>query len=152
MNIPLLWYGLVFMITFLGDRITKYGALNYCAEPVKVNEYLSFNLVFNRGVSWGWLHSDDTSTFILVTLMILALTGALIAYAISQWRASAFIMGEVLVISGGISNLIDRLVYHGVIDFIAVACPYWQSPIFNVADVCIVIGVGIMVIVGLRAP
>jgi signal peptidase II len=47
-----------------------------------------------------------------------------------------------LVLGGSLSNLVDRLWYKAVLDFIELYIGPYSWPVFNVADVCIVIGIG----------
>lgn len=122
------------------DQYTKWWALNSLYEPREINRFLTFDLVLNRGVSWGLLHSADTSSFILVGIMSVSVVLILLWFTISQWRERFSIVGETLVLSGAISNLIDRVLYKGVVDFIVLSYNDWSWPVFNIADCCIVLG------------
>jgi len=143
-------YSLIFIITFLLDRITKGLALKYFAERYEVNKLLSFELMFNRGISWGMLHFADDRFFIVVSVVIGIIACALAFYAYVRWMNHSSIVGEVLVLSGALSNLIDRILHQGVIDFIALSFNGWSWPVFNFADAFIVVGVGIMFIKNYR--
>jgi signal peptidase II len=77
-------------------------------------------------------------------LVIIGVTLFLGSYAYHRWHDNKIIIGEVIVLAGGISNLIDRALYQGVIDFIALSWGPLSWPVFNVADVCIVFGVFLM--------
>ncbi|BDC34986.1 lipoprotein signal peptidase [Candidatus Dependentiae bacterium Noda2021] len=122
------------------DQFTKWWALNSLYEPRLINEFLTFDLVLNRGVSWGLLHSADSSSFIMVGLMSVSFVLILLWFTVRQWRERFSIFGETLVLAGAISNLIDRVVYKGVVDFIVLSYNDWSWPVFNIADCCIVLG------------
>jgi len=77
-----------------------------------------------------------------VTVVILFL----ILYTYRRYKQSQVVVGELLVITGSISNLVDRIIYGGVIDFVALSYKSWTWPVFNVADMGIVIGAGLMII------
>lgn len=139
-------YGLLGVALIVLDRIAKYAVLSRCVQACKVNEYLSFELVFNRGTSWGLFHSQTDSIFWLITLGVIAITGAVFAYAVLRFRAGHMILGEVMVIAGSLSNIIDRFFYKGVIDFIELSYGGWVWPSFNGADMLIVFGVLIMML------
>lgn len=126
------------------DRITKQSALTYAVQPQVVNDYVSFELMFNRGVSWSMFHSDTTLTFGLVTVAVMGITVSLTYYAYRRMYAGHTIIGELLILAGASSNIIDRCIYHGVIDFVALTCGSWTFPVFNIADVSIIIGVILM--------
>ncbi len=139
-------YGLLGLVLFVIDQIAKYEALCFCAQGCRINDYLSFEVVYNRGTSWGLFHSQSNLLFGLITLGVILLTGAVLWYAVLQFRAGYFILGEVMVIAGSLSNIIDRFLYKGVIDFIELSYRGWVWPTFNGADMLIVFGVIIMLV------
>lgn len=123
--------------SFFTDRLTKWWALQLGAQPYIVNDFLAYKLVFNRGGAWGWLHSESTVIFVLVSLAVTAVLAALIFYLITLVRQKVPVYDVALLLAGGISNLLDRVCYGGVIDFIYLHYHGWFWPIFNVADVII---------------
>ena len=56
------------------------------------------------------------------------------------------IIGEICIFAGAISNVVDRYVYGGVVDFIALSYGDWHFAVFNVADMFIFCGVALMLI------
>ena len=139
-------YGLLGVVLLVIDRIAKYEALCLCAQGCKINEYLSFEVVYNRGTSWGLFHSQSNAVFWLVTLGVALVTAGVLAYAVLRFRSGHMILGEVMVIAGSLSNIIDRVFYNGVIDFIELSYRGWLWPSFNGADMLIVFGVLIMMV------
>lgn len=139
------YYALALSI-FIIDRITKLIALTWLGESAYVvNQFLSFEVVFNRGISWGMLHSSSDIIFGIVSLIIAVVTVALCWYAYHNYLRGNSIIGEICIISGSLCNLIDRVIYNGVIDFIILSYGNLSWPVFNVADVAIVLGVGLLV-------
>lgn len=136
-------YIVLFLIILVSDRLTKGWALSLGYKEKIINNILSFSLAYNRGLSWGMLSSKSQIAFGLVTLLTIVITLALIVYLIYRYRLN-YIIGEIMVVSGSVSNIIDRFFYPGVIDFISLhyKSVYW--PLFNIADIAIVIGVVIM--------
>lgn len=134
-------YVIIMLLIFSLDRITKIFALTYWRKEYVVNSYLYFQLMFNRGVSWGFFNYCNTVIFLLVSTIIIAVTAVLAYYAYIRLKDKFLIIGEILVISGSISNIVDRVYYGGVIDFIAFHYGSCSWPIFNIADAAIVIGV-----------
>ena len=137
---------------FIVDRVTKFAALSYCIDPIYYNDFMSCQLTFNRGISWGMFHSSNDRIFWVVSFIIGTLTVGLLIYAIQRARAGFLVIGETLVVTGSFSNIIDRIFYQGVIDFMQLSYHEWIWPSFNVADCCIVVGVGIMFIQHMRSP
>lgn len=138
------WQFALCILLLIIDRITKWWSLAFVIDTYRVNDFLSFQTIFNKGISWGMLNNEGVIPFILLTVTILALISLFSFHTIIRSRQGKPIMGELLVLVGALSNLFDRLFYPGVIDFILVSFNGWAWPIFNCADVCIVIGVGII--------
>ncbi|XXX82247.1 signal peptidase II [Sorangium sp. So ce134] len=109
------------------------------------------NLIFakNHGGAWGILGDESEAIrrpfFLLVSL-------AAIVFIVSLYRKLhpsqiALKWGLPLVLGGALGNLVDRIRYGYVIDFIQVRfTPTFVWPTFNVADIAIVVGVGLMAI------
>lgn len=129
------------VVILLADRITKMLALTYCVTERVLSPYASCILTFNRGISWGMLHNSGEGAFWAVTAMIAVITGYLAFITVQRMRMGDPALGYVCVVVGSFSNLIDRVVYGGVIDFIAHTFWGWQFPVFNVADIYIVGGI-----------
>ncbi len=126
------------------DRWSKLWAVVHCANPLLVNRYFSCALHFNRGISWGWFHSDDPHIFVLVSGVIGMITVGLAFYAFIRYEQKYSVVGETLILAGSLSNLFDRFYYKGVVDFIELSYQNWVWPSFNIADASIVMGVGIL--------
>lgn len=140
------WYSLIFGLVIILDRITKLEALATYMQRGIVNDWLSFEVSFNRGISWSMFHSQHVWVFTTISLIIVGITLLLGVYAYARWLNKQTIIGEVLVLAGSVSNIIDRVLYGGVVDFIILSYKDWVFPAFNVADVAIVCGVGIMLL------
>jgi signal peptidase II len=144
---------LVLFITALGlDRWTKWLALSNNVD-FQLCPILNFSLMWNRGVSWGLFHGASAHGFYLLTAFIILVTLGLAYYAFYHqfYKQKACIFLEVLVLSGAVSNIIDRFVYGGVIDFIQFHLGDWYFPTFNVADIFVVCGVFGLLINNMRS-
>jgi signal peptidase II len=134
---------LVVAAVIVADRITKSYALHWIAEQV-ITPFLLFQLTYNRGISWGMLHHSSAASYLLMGIVVATVTLALIIYAYRRLKQGQSIVGEALVIGGSLSNLFDRFYYGGVIDFIVLHKGSYVWPVFNVADICIVLGIFLM--------
>ncbi len=132
------------VIIFL-DRISKWYAVHNWHVSQQINQFLSFELTFNRGISWGFFHNASNCLFTTISLIIAAVTIMVVALAVQKLKAGECIVGETLIVAGSVSNIIDRLLYGGVVDFIALSYGDWMWPLFNIADMAIVLGVVIMI-------
>jgi signal peptidase II len=138
------FYIFIPLIVIVLDRITKQLVVTGAAVYHPFS-FLTVAPVFNRGISWGLLNSMQGS-FVdgLIIAMIMAVIGALIIYTYNRARHHQGIFAELLVVSGAISNVIDRFFWPGVIDFIELRYHDWIFPSFNLADISITLGIGIM--------
>lgn len=98
----------------------------------------------NRGVAFSIFEGLPIPVLLAANLVVLALFLWLIHPYLSR-RAGR--LAAVLVLGGALGNLYDRLVRHYVIDYLDVHV--W--PVFNVADACVVAGVGVLVLLILRS-
>ena len=135
------WYIACMMSIFVADRLTKIWALTYCTHECQLARWLSCQVMYNRGISWSMFDSDHDGQFLLVSLLVLSITGLLAYYAYDRYKQGKTIFAEVVVIAGSISNIVDRIIYAGVVDFIMVHYRGWVYPVFNIADMAIVMGV-----------
>ena len=124
------------------DQLGKAGVLSlFAAEPgeriLRVAPFLNFALVMNRGVSFGLFNSNQS-----LNAVVFALIAAAIVAALLVWLARA--RDRLLQIAIGL------VVGGAVVDFLDFHVGEWHWFIFNLADAAISIGVGLMVIDGLR--
>lgn len=126
------------------DRVSKWMIINSGIGICKMTAWLSWSLHYNRGVSWSFLHAEDTVPFVLVSLLVGLITVIVLWQAYTRLRNGHPIYGQVMVLAGSCSNLFDRALYGGVIDFIQFHIGAWSFAIFNIADAAIVLGVCVM--------
>lgn len=130
------------------DRLSKWWVLAAFAEPgegVVVTPFFNLVLVMNTGVSFGLFKSDNAWA-----PWALILFAAVIVVVLFNWlmraekRRLAAAIG--LVLGGAIGNIIDRVRYGAVVDFLDVHWGGLHWPAFNAADSAIVVGVTAIVI------
>lgn len=128
------------------DLITKYLAVKNEFNFVVIPNLLKFHLSFNKGAAFSFLSGKSWAQtfFIILTFIALALILSYFVFKIvkkqkpSWWIAVALS----LMFAGALGNLIDRLSFKMVRDFILLFYDTDIFPaIFNVADVCLVSGV-----------
>ncbi len=141
-SIDILCVALFGFIVFF-DRFTKWYVFTHQIIKKSITSWLSINLTFNRGIAWSFFYTESNVLFLLLSLIITAILLGLIIITISLWQQEKLLLGHVLMLAGGISNLIDRFLYGAILDFISIHYIDWYLSTFNVADVAIVIGVGI---------
>lgn len=141
-----LWIsGLVLIL----DQFTKLIADNLLVmfEPVSLLPFLNLSKVYNAGAAFSFLSQADGWQrwfFIGITLFVAVVIVIWLARLSPTQRRLGLSLS--LILGGAMGNLIDRLVYGHVIDFIDVYYGSWHWPTFNVADSAITIGAVLMVL------
>ncbi|WP_308911422.1 signal peptidase II [Pseudokordiimonas caeni] len=135
------------------DQLVKIWVLQGLDLPsrgsVEVNSFLSFTMIWNKGISLG-IGLDEwvgKSGLIILTLVI---TAILLRWLTKTERILE-VVGLSLIIGGAISNLIDRFIHGAVVDFVHLHVEDYSFYVFNVADAAITFGVIFMIYDGLRS-
>lgn len=132
------------LVVIAADQITKY----LVASNMQLNEqrdfidgFINFWYIHNKGGAWGFL-SDRTWILISITIAaILVFLTLIVKYA---GKSRFLFWSSVFIISGGIGNLIDRILHGEVVDFLNFQ--FFDFPVFNVADCAVVLGVIMLLI------
>ncbi len=124
------------------------------APIVLIDGYLEFRYAENCGAAFGMLHdAPEWIRSTLFTVAALVATGVLGFFFVSGRGGPLFAWAVPLVVSGALGNLIDRFRYGYVVDFIRFHLQNgWEWPTFNVADITISIGVGLMLLDSFLQP
>ena len=129
-------------------KITVINNMNLFDSINIINDFLSITYVRNTGAAWSILSG---STLLLILISIIALV-AIYLYFIKDKKLNKLENISYGLLMGGIlGNLIDRIIYGYVIDYLDFRIINYDFPIFNIADICIVISIiliGITLIVG----
>ena len=144
---------------FVLDQVTKLGVvwgldLAGRGEIDVLPPFLNFRMAWNQGVNFGlFSNSADIMRWVLIA----------VALAISAWvwiwvrrdgptRRVQALAG--VLVGGALGNVVDRVVYGAVADFLNMSCCGIENPFaFNVADVAIFVGaVGLVIFSGTDAP
>ena len=130
---------------FVVDQATKWWILNHVMDPPRVIPITGFfNLVLGRntGVSFGLF--GDAPPWVLVAFALAIAAVMVVWMARAESRLTAIGLG--LIIGGAMGNVLDRLRLGGVTDFLDFYIGQWHWPAFNMADVGIVCGVGLLLL------
>ena len=148
-------FGLAVAVAALfADQLSKWWILVRLDLPglgdVAVGPGLDFTMVWNHGVTFGLLQTGSGGGHLLLGLLALAITLLLVRWMhATASRLVAACLG--LIVGGAVGNILDRLRYGAVVDFIRVHAGTWSWYVFNVADSCIVCGIAVLLLDGLRA-
>ncbi len=113
-----------------------------------IDDFFNLTHVRNPGVAFGLFADQDSEYKVLVFILIasVAIVAILILYYQTPDDKKMVRVGLIMIFSGAIGNLIDRVVYKEVIDFVDIYFGNYHWPAFNFADACITIGVGFMIL------
>lgn len=112
-----------------------------------IGKALSFHYAENPGIAFSMLRDLSGGRFVLAALAVVALVMVLRYLRSTDVTQSRLHVALGLIAGGAIGNLIDRLIYARVVDFILVDVDVWPLnpwPVFNVADIVLVVGVGLI--------
>lgn len=129
---------IAFVVLVIIDQSSKMLAIYTNVDKVILNNILKFQLIFNNGAAFGIGQEENIGMFIISNLIVL---GIIIRFIwLQKDRMDAVTMFSLFcVLAGGIGNFIDRIFRGKVVDFIAIF-PKTNFPIFNLADVYIIVG------------
>ncbi|TDN68666.1 signal peptidase II [Paraburkholderia sp. BL10I2N1] len=145
------WLG-VALIVILFDQLSKIAISKVFAygESVAIAPFFNLVLVYNRGAAFsflaaagGWQRWAFTGLGVVAALVI--------CYLLKRHGTQRlFCTALALILGGALGNVIDRLVYGHVIDFLDFHVRGWHWPAFNLADSAITIGAALLVFDELR--
>lgn len=105
--------------------------------------FLDFKYVENTGAAFGILRGQ-THVFIIMALLTIVII--LLYLSLVEQEEPMVRVALVLILAGAVGNLVDRIAFEHVIDYIHVFYKDWEWPIFNLADTIINVGVGLIFI------
>ena len=143
----ILFAGVVVILDQISKQVASVLFGSPPLPPLEVLPFFYLTLVFNKGAAFGlfaeaggWQHYFFTGL------------GSIVCAALVVWlwhahkQSTLLCWGLALVLGGALGNLIDRIAYQHVIDFILLQYGNWQFPAFNIADGAITIGALILVL------
>lgn len=136
-------------VAFLLDIASKYWVVKSFALYESVNILPIFNLTYvrNYGAAFSFLaeHSGWQKYFFVILALIVSIT---LVYFLFKNKAEQKLQNSAyaLIIGGALGNMIDRL-YHGfVVDFLDFYWDIYHYPVFNLADIAICMGAGLLLL------
>lgn len=143
-----IWWFLALTV-FVLDMLTKQAAefwLDY-ASPVGILPMLDFTLLYNKGAAFSFLADQSGWQRWFFTVISLGVSIMLVFWIKSLPRTALWLPTALaLVLGGAVGNLVDRIIFGHVIDFISVHWNQSYFPAFNIADSAISIGAAMMII------
>lgn len=141
-----LWIAALVLIL---DQLTKMWAVDslVLGEPVAVMPYLNWTLAYNYGAAFSFLADQDGWQRWFFAILALVISAVLLFW-LSRLpkKLTLETIGINMVLGGAIGNVIDRVTEGRVTDFIDFYIGTWHYATFNIADVGIVVGAGMLIL------
>ncbi len=144
-------YALIVVLIFAGDQITKHIVQDSIAHGTVItvipgffnlihteNSGIAFSLFSGASSSWKVVLLIGVSLALLLTVVVVALKSRQM-----NWQTG---VGLALIVGGASANLLDRIRFGQVVDFLDVYYRSYHWPTFNVADSAIVVGAGLLLL------
>lgn len=136
------WFGLALLITAL-DWVTKAWAMAALTlhQRVEILPFFNLTLIHNPGAAFGLFANGGELRHWFFLVVTIGLSGVIAVWLATGTRDKPLLAGALtLVLGGALGNLIDRIRFGYVIDFLDFHAFGWHWPAFNVADAAITCG------------
>jgi len=143
-NKILLRYFFLVLILFVIDRITKFliiqKFLTEKNQEIVINNFVNFVLVWNQGVGFGLFPIESFKVYTIISVLIFLVNIWLIIWFFKSNKLSEKLF-IAIILGGSLGNLVDRIYYRSVPDFIDLHYGNFHWFTFNFADISITIGI-----------
>ncbi len=140
------------LLVLIADQISKWWAQMSLpmAQAIKVTDFLNWFLIYNPGAAFSFLSQAGGWQRWFFTIIGIVAAAVIIWLLQKNTQDRPFCIALALILGGAIGNVLDRLLYGAVVDFIDVHYHGWHWPAFNLADSAISIGATLIVINEIR--
>ena len=136
---------------FLLDRISKIYIINQHKEllgsEIFSSKFLNISLIWNEGIAFGLLSFDQENLYNFLTILIILIIFFILLITLKSSGLKKLAL--MMILGGALGNVIDRILYKAVPDFIDFHVGNFHWFIFNVSDIFITLGVMGMIILEL---
>ena len=136
---------LIILFCVFLDRYTKNEVIiNFSENVFFINNFINIDLIWNTGIGFGFLSTESSLIYNLVSALVGAVIVILCYFTIISEVTDKLIYA--IIIGGAIGNFYDRLIFNAVPDFIDLHYDRYHWFTFNVADIFITLGIIIFLI------
>jgi len=137
-----MWLYIVGLLVFVVDQLSKFFVpkiLSSQASLPVIPEIFHITLVHNTGIAFGLFKGNSPWLFLIIALSVIILLILSFSMRLSS-RLMQVAYG--MVLGGAVSNFFDRILRGSIVDYL----DFRVWPVFNIADLCISVGVGLFFI------
>ncbi len=142
-----LWLGIA-LITLILDQLTKIAVVGafQLGEALPITSFFNLVRVHNPGAAFSFLADAGGWQRWFFTGLGVVAAGVMVYLLRMHAGQTLFCLALSLLLGGAVGNVIDRLLYSHVIDFLDFYYGTWHFPAFNVADSAITVGAGLLIL------
>ena len=142
-----LWLSIA-LITLILDQLTKIAVVGafQLGEALPITSFFNLVRVHNPGAAFSFLADAGGWQRWFFTGLGIVAAGVMVYLLKSHAGQTLFCLALSLLLGGAVGNVIDRLLYSHVIDFLDFYYGTWHFPAFNVADSAITLGAGLLIL------
>ena len=142
-----LWLGIA-LITLILDLLTKIAVVGafQLGEALPITSFFNLVRVHNPGAAFSFLADAGGWQRWFFTGLGVVAAGVMVYLLRMHAGQTLFCLALSLLLGGAVGNVIDRLLYSHVIDFLDFYYGTWHFPAFNVADSAITVGAGLLIL------
>jgi signal peptidase II len=146
-NLALLRYLAIAITVLLLDQLSKWMALSnlQMGVPEAVMPFLNWLLLFNPGAAFSFLAQGSGWQRWFFTILGLAASVYIIWLLLKNQSDKLLCIALSFILGGALGNVLDRVMYGAVVDFIDLYYGNWHWPAFNLADSAISIGAALII-------
>lgn len=130
------------------DQLTKLyfdGSLRY-GQRIAVLPFFDFTLLYNPGAAFSFLAQADGWQRWFFTVLGLCASAFILVMMQKSRSNKRLMLALTLILGGALGNVIDRIAYGHVVDFLLFYWKDWYYPAFNIADTCITLGAILLIL------
>ena len=132
------------------DQLTKKHFKALCEQVgtiTVIENFFFFKYTFNTGAAWSFLADKSWAQIVFKIITVISLIAFIVLFVFAYKKNYKWLQYSLAItVAGTVGNFIDRLLLNGVMDFISFQFGSYFFPVFNVADICLTVGV-IMIII-----
>ena len=132
---------LIIFSIFLIDQVSKYYIINifeFQNEAIYLSSFLNLQLIWNEGIAFGLLSFENDLYYNSITFVIIIVI-LILLFLIKNYDQYSYFYS--MIVGGALGNLIDRIRYSSVPDFIDFHISNFHWFVFNIADIFVSLGV-----------
>ncbi len=135
---------IIIFICFILDRVSKVYIIDLFTQSnvsndIYVNPYLNFILLWNKGIAFGLLQSEQYSYHLISSIILIVIL--FLFYLIFKTQKNWEMLYLSIIAGGALGNFTDRIYYMAVPDFVDLHYKDFHWFTFNIADICITFGI-----------